>query len=610
MARKKRKAAPRPQVRYSGAEFQISPAALRFAVPALVVLLSIFAWTQRGVYEDGFFYLRVVNVFLHSGDLSYNPGEYYETNTDFLWSLLLIPGPAAGVDPILWMHLVGVAVYAAALWTTYALARRLFPDSDGALVALVLLGGHFSFAHFAATGFGTILQALAAACCLLALFEFGKAPNPRNGAALGFALLSLALCRLDSAIMGIPLVLCALFFAWRGGKAALPAIGVAMGIPAILLGGILLWKLSYYGDVFPTPYYVKAETSGGRNISFFFERGAAYLAVYWQRYFLWMLAGIVIFGAWRARKTAGKRSKKPPCPRFALLWTAAAMSALHHAYMLRAGGDVYEFRLLMPQVVPMMILAAGGLRGVAQNWRWAAVAGTIALSVLHWQTAPDWIPVGEKKIEPGYGYGADVMHSAGLALMGTRVVFDGGLREEVREDALEEVYLGWYFPALALRDLFAPLGKYPPDVRVAHGAGGIMSYHAPLLWTEMYGWADPRIARAAPEDVWDMGRSTVLPVLARPELLARLGVNLVVQFGVDNVRPDFSRPRFRHDNPRFTWAYYISQSQHPAVQFPPDSQLFFLPLQNGKFFSVLYFNRNKTIDRILDERGIERVNVF
>ena len=138
MARKKRKAGHRPP--HSGAEFHIPPAALRIAVPALVVLFSAFAWLARGVHEDGFFYLRVVDVFLHSGDLSYNPGELYETNTDFLWTFLLMPGPAAGVDGILWMHIVSVLIYAAALWATFSLAKKLFPNSEAALIALILFG--------------------------------------------------------------------------------------------------------------------------------------------------------------------------------------------------------------------------------------------------------------------------------------------------------------------------------------------------------------------------------------------------------------------------------------------------------------------------------------
>ena len=589
MARKRKKAGKSPNVPAA----RLSPAALRFAAPALVALFSLFAWSQRGVYVDGFFYLRIVDVFLHSGVLAYNPAERYETNSDFLWSLLLIPGVAAGLRDILWMHIVGVLAYAAALGATWALVRRLFPASDAALVALVLLGGHFSFAHFAASGFGAVLQALAAVCCLLALFHFGKSPNLRNGAALGFALLFLALCRLDSAVFGVPLVLCALFFAWQNGRAAAPAIVVAMAIPSVLFGGVLLWKWSYYGDILPATYYVKAasEIGGQETAAAFFRDGLAYIFQYWKRYFLWLFALIAAYGVWKLlKKTGGKGSgSKSRDVVGALLWTTGAMCAMWHCYMFRNGGDYLEFRFLIPSAPLLAILAAAGFRGLAQNWRWAAAAGALALSVLHWQTASGNLE----------------------GLLEARQHMRGG--GEPSAENLEPSLLGEYHQAVALRDLFERLGKYPPEVRVAHTSGGPIAYINPLLWTEMQGWADPRIGRAEPEDlvlrgVTKGGHTT----LARPRLLARLGVNLLIGHQRALPEVDFSRPLAAADiPPKMQWAMAASFDFNirPA-QFPPDTQLFALPLQDGQFAPVVYFNRNQTIDGILDERGIERVNLF
>ena len=593
MARKKRRTA-KPSAPRARAEIQFPPGALRLAVPALVALFSLFAWSQRGVYEDGFFYLRVADVFLHSGELAYNPGERYETNTDFLWTLLLIPGPAAGVDDILWMHLVGVAVFAAALWATFSLARRLFSGAEAGLIALVLLGGHYSFVHFATTGFAPALQALAAVCCLLALLRFGENPALRSGALLGCALLFLALCRLDSAVFGLPLVLCAVWLAWRGGKSALPGIALALGIPSLLFGGALLWKLSYYGDIFPAPYYVKAapESAGADLGAYFLERGAGYLVAYWRQYFLWALAGAAVFGARRAMRPG----RRPVSPRAALLWTAAGMCALWHAYMIRTGGDRYEFRLLMPQAPMLMILAAGGLGGLSRHWRRAATVGALAFSLLHWQTAPSPIPLLKnhhlRKVDVQVlgGGRPDFNVAPGLALAQSRLL------------------------GLALWDLFGHLGKYSPEVRVAHTAGGLPAYLAPLLWTDMWGYADARIGKGSPEDVRSLppGAGIGHFVVARPELLARIGVNLVS--GTYRTMPepvDFDRPLAPTDNPRLQWATVISHDFNLVPsEFPPDTQIFSLPLPDGQFTPMVYFNRNETIDRVLDGRGIERVNVF
>ena len=608
MAKKKRKAgragaAPAP------AAIQFSAGALRLAVAGLVVLFSLFAWSQRGMYEDGFFFLRVVDVFLHGGGLAYNPGERFETNTDFLWTLLLIPGIAVGIDDILWLQLLGVLTYAAALWATFALVRRMFPDSDAALVALVLLGTHFSFAHFAATGFAPVLQALATVCCLLGLWRFGEKADVRGGAALGFALSFLALCRLDSAVFGVSVVLCALFLAWRAGKSSVPGLAVALAIPSVLFGGTLLWKLWYYGDILPATYYAKAAPASRPDLAaFFLKRGAWYVVLYWERYFLWVPAAAVAFGAWRTLK-AGRKKREDSPSRPALLWTAAAMCGLWNAYMLRVGGDYNEFRLLVPQAPMLALLAAAGLRGLARNWRWATAAAAAVFSLLHWQTAPPQLVIDEDLRKLGGAAGSGVTNSAGTTLFKTELALDGGLRSRLLNpeegDQLTNI---WHDLGVGMRDLFAPLGAYPPEVRVASPFGGATAHIAPLLWTEMRGFADSRIGLAGAEDLWLHVPSIGHSIMARPRLLKRLGVNLV-HGGLVVEEVDFSRPRFAADNPRLTWAMAASHALSPEG-IPPESQLFALPLPGGRFTPVLYFNRNAVIDGILDERGIERVDVF
>ena len=588
MARKKHKTGKPPGVPAA----QLPPAALRFAVPALVALFSLFAWIGRGVHEDGFFYLRVADVFLHSGELAYNPGERFETNTDFLWSLLLIPGPALGLDGILWMHLLGVAIGAAALWGTFVLARRLLSDAESALAALVLLGTHYTFIHFAATGFGVVLQALAALCALLGLCRFGENPSARNGAILGAGLAFLALCRLDSAVLGIPVALCALFFARRSGRAALPGVAWGLGIPAAVAALLLAWKLHYYGDIFPATYYTKgaAERAGLDLSDFKLRQGIAYLTAYWRHYFLWLLAAVAAFGAW---KMSAKKRRNESAGRGAILWTMAAMCVLWHGYMLQVGGGYAEFRFMAATAPPLMILLAWGFSGLTRHWRAAAVAAAAVFSILHWRS-----PASE--IAPGIYWGNYMLH--------TRLA--SGLRTEVYapEGFNEQRMMG-----LALAELFAPLGDYPPEVKVASAGGGVSAYFPKVAWVETHGYADARISRANSEDLWLYPESNLVGhhIVARPKWLARHGVNLIAEAGQVYPRLDFSAPLGGQANPRLTWAAAASVSPVGRdLELPPDSQLFALPLEDGRFTPVLYLNRNQTIDRILDERGIERVNVF
>ena len=571
MARHRRKTGNRP--RHSGAEFQISPAALRFAVPALIALFSLLAWFQRGVYEDGFIYLRVAENLAEGRGFVYNPGERYETNTDFLWSVLLGLGIAAGVDSILAMHVLGVAIFASALFAAFAFARKLFSGAESALVALVLLGGHFTFVHFAATGFAPALQALAALCCLLALARFGDKPDIFGGTMLGFALFFLALCRLDSVVFGLPLVLCAVFFARRNGARALSGLVFALAIPSVLFGGVLLWKWLYYGDVFPATYYAKAAGSQGgeSQMAFYAGAGVKYVADYWKAYFFWIFAPLAVFGFMRSFSFGRGRAMQ------GLFWTVAAMCALWHAYMLRIGGGYYEFRFLAAQAPLLMILLAAGFNGLPPLWRRAATCGALALSLLHGQSAPTGGVFYVRQIEGDNGPRLEI--SGGFE--GIELVSDG------------------------LADVFKNVEDYHPQVKAA-GAGGLMSWRKKLLWVEPAGYADPRIGKADLSDLWYYSDRTVgHRINARPKWMARHGVNLMVDAGtIVQGKPDFAaRP--------LVWAAAAAFSpQGVDLELPPDSQLFALPLRDGRFSPVLYFNRNETIDRVLDERGIERVNVF
>ena len=585
-------------------------------IPALVAVFALFAWFARGVHEDGFFFLRVVDVFLRGGGLAYNPGERFETNTDFLWTLLLVPGPAAGMDDILWMHIAGVVVYAGALWATFVLARKLFSDSDAALAALVLLGTHYTFTHFAATGFGAVLQALAAVCCLLALWRFGEKTDFRNGAVLGAALSFLALCRLDSAIFGAPVVLCAMLFAWRVGKPALSGIAAALAIPAAVSGALLFWKWSYYGDIFPATYYTKGALSqaGIDDSAFKVRRGVFYVAEYWKRYFLWLLAAAAAFGAWRMSGRKQKGGDENGGRRTALLRTAAAMCVLWHLYMLRIGGGYAEFRFMSAQAPMMMLLLAWGFSGLARHWRWAAVCAAGFFSLLHWATASG-------RLTPGVERAKTMVH--------TRLVWDGGVRTEIYTP---RGFVNHRLLGEGLAELFAPLGAYPPEVKVASPAGGVPAYLAKLRWVEMHGYADARISRADAPDLWRFPDEELVGhrILARPKWLARRGVNLVADTGAyprrkdrkeqakldadpnhAYPRPDFFAPISGAANPRLWWAAKASGSPAGAdLELPPDSQLFALPLPDRRAVPVLYFNRNTVIDKALDDREIERVNVF
>lgn len=340
----------------------------------LLALLVVFgaglAWAERGVHEDGFFILRMVDVFLHTGQLTYNPGEFFEANTDFLWTLLLIPGPLFGLDDILWMQVCGVAVYVALLLVAARLARLCVPHPYSGLAVVALLVAHVSLAHFATTGYGAVLQALAVSVSLLGLWHFNQEPGPRTGFKLGLALSFLLLCRLDSVLLALPVALCTLFVTWRHSQEqrrdAWTGLLLAGMIPTVASLALLAWKYAYYGDIFPATYYLKAALSwqGGIDVNEVrHAQGLRYLQLYWSTYWLWAVGLAALLGfVFAMHRRAGLS--------LPFFLAVAGVVAVWQAYVFHVGGDFAEFRFLLPQMPALMLLLVAGiaqLRGMTRD---------------------------------------------------------------------------------------------------------------------------------------------------------------------------------------------------------------------------------------------------
>ncbi len=76
------------------------PLAAVFVIAGLVIGLWL---SPTYLYEDGMFYLRYAWNLASGYGLVYNPGEYYEGNTAFLWTILLTPAFWLGVEPRLYI---------------------------------------------------------------------------------------------------------------------------------------------------------------------------------------------------------------------------------------------------------------------------------------------------------------------------------------------------------------------------------------------------------------------------------------------------------------------------------------------------------------------------
>jgi hypothetical protein len=303
-------------------------AVVGLALAAGLVLAGRAAW----LCDDIFITFRYAANVLAGHGVVYNVGERVEGFTHPLWLALITAWRWAGGAPEPFVIALGLAAYGG-LILLCGLRRGAFP------FAAVLLALHHDVHVWATSGLETMAFALAAAAAALAMVD-------RRWPLAGVALAAAALLRPDG------LVLAAVALAWAAFDRGRARAWVLL--PFAVVGTYVAWRLAYYGDLLPNPYYAK---SAGRS---YWDQGAFYVWTYLRNYFSSVVFLIAV---------PFVRRREVGLP----LGFAAAYLVL---FVMRVGGDFMYARFLVP-VVPLLALAVQPvLRGRA------AVAVTAAAAVV------------------------------------------------------------------------------------------------------------------------------------------------------------------------------------------------------------------------------------
>ena len=315
--------------------------------------LALLGWlTSVGwfITDDAFISFRYVRNLLDGHGLVFNPGEYVEGYTNFLWILEL-----AAIWRVLGLRPEDVANWLSVIYTVGTIAVMLWWVArmpwlrHRGLIAWMALGLISSSATFAVWTSGGGLEtrqftffALVAVVCLSV---FGV-----NRWGLGVASLSLA-----GAALTRPegLLVAACCVGWYVGHRALRdrvldwrgTLALA-GPFVVLIGGHFLARYRYYGEWLPNTYYAK-------HVSSWFESGFRYLwaaAIETGLYLLIPLAYVALRFRWREHRDGT----------YALV---LALVGTHMLYMLEVGGDHFEYR---PLDFYWPLLAVPAAEGVAR----------------------------------------------------------------------------------------------------------------------------------------------------------------------------------------------------------------------------------------------------
>ena len=323
-----------------------------------LVLLGYLTHTAWFRCDDAFISFRYARNLLEGHGLVFNPGEYVEGYSNFLWVLeLAVLWGAFGLRPehtAPWLSVAcTIGTLAALLWWV----GRLPGLPHRRLVAWMALGLVCSSATFAVwTSAGGLETRQFTLFVVLAVV--GLTLYPENRRALLGVSLSLAAASLTRPEGPLFVACCFGWYAvqrrvctgrwWPGWRDA-----AALIAPVVLLvAGHYLWRYGYYGEWLPNTYYAK-------YVRPWYEMGVRYLATAGLETGLYLLLPLAILTCvrdWRARQHLVF-----VLPLFCI--------GLHMAYVARIGGDRFGYRLLD---VYWPLLAVPAAAGLVQLGRWLA----------------------------------------------------------------------------------------------------------------------------------------------------------------------------------------------------------------------------------------------
>lgn len=404
------------------------------------------AWQKKWLCDDAFITFAYAQNFARGHGLVFNPGEWVEGYTNFLWALGLGLLGKLGVDIPYAGFFGNLVAFVLVLGLSATIVLRgvgptLKPVFPVAAIALAL---STPFTTWATSG----LETMPIVACIMAAVWRAAAGGTWSA---GLFITAAAMARPDHVLFG-PAMLVAMFLAdWihRHGVRWRRLFEFCAPFALVFIPFWLIrWKL--YGEFFPNTYYAK---SGGATYT---EQGKVYLT-----HFLTTTGGWLLLPAFLL---AGVRPTRSRADTLLRIFTAVG-SLLLAAYVYRVGGDFMEHRFLL---VTLPLLATSlELSFRAREHRLMLPLAAAALAAMALTVKP--IGPWEKK----WHLAAEETFYAVAEVRPLRIISRN------------------FDMAKVLEKTFAKSEVKP---RFATGCVGFIGYYAGLPITDTYGLTFPRVA--------------------------------------------------------------------------------------------------------------------
>ncbi|MGH7898756.1 MAG: hypothetical protein ACREQQ_12435, partial [Candidatus Binatia bacterium] len=307
---------------------------------ALLALGLARAVALAWVCDDSFISFRYAESLLEGRGLVYNAGERVEGYTNLSWTLLIALAMRLGFEPVAASEALGIACYLGLVGALvgFALRRSRLTDLPFVPLSAALVLVLDDFHAWATGGLETMLFTWLATYGILSTRR--SVPTARRAAATGAVLALAILTRPDGLIFAVAAV--ASYWLTAGADVRRRALGASLitVLPiAIVVAGLVAFKLAYYGEIFPTAFFSKSVVRP------YPSQGLVYLGLYLAKN--WFLAPALVAALILSRRAAAPASVSG-LARLSTPVFLVGTAALFIGYVVHSGGDFMFARRLIP----------------------------------------------------------------------------------------------------------------------------------------------------------------------------------------------------------------------------------------------------------------------
>lgn len=526
---------------------------LKVLLIVVIAAVMLYTFIRHNLVDDAFISFRYAENLVEEHGLVWNPGEKVEGYSNFLWVILVAAGLKIGCQPESFTFFLSIPIFLVCLILTYRLASRLLNSRTWGIFITAWIGFNPSVSAFTTSGMETPFQLmlfLAVADMLIICMLEGW--NKSRTITLSFLVTLAILLRPDSILLA---ALVGLVF-WQTNRPLKLWNVFYIVLPlAHILIPYLMWKVGFYGSIFPNSFNAKVRDLAGIGY------GMRYIYLFLICH---LLVPFVIVTLWRGVRLFRRDRKVGYLGLFSLIWMI---------YTISVGGDFMLFRFLVPVLPFMMIAVSSVLKDSFLN-RKTLFALVLALSL--------------GNLNAYFALG-NVINGYGL--------------ENIRSlrDHLNSPSQNWIGIGRKLGEMFGGT-----DVLISAGAAGAIPYYSKLNSVDFCGLCDAEIPQKGDP-------FSIVPghrVVATLEYLVDRKVNLVIEPNNFMVNNDMLKFGLRAAKWRDLRRHYINIDK--PVHGRPIEEAVLIAIPVGENYSLIawYLTPHPAVDRAIEEYSLDRVRVM